>query len=192
LNASGLTHSRLPENAQNPRVALLVVGGLAVVSGRCALARPWLGTAARLILGGVWIAAGASKIGDLAASGRAVAAYRLLPHDAATFLGAVLPFLEIALGALLVVGLATRLGAVISAVLLIAFIAGIIAAWARGLRIDCGCFGGGGDLAAEENPRYAAELARDAGLLALSGFLAVFPRTKLSIDSAGLAGEATS
>src|SRR6185436_5733714 len=100
---------------------------------------PWLATVARLVLGTVWVVAGASKIGDLAASGRAVNAYRLLPYDGATFLGAVLPFLEIALGALLILGLATRLSAVVSAVLLAAFIIGIASAWIRGLRIDCGC-----------------------------------------------------
>ena len=40
---------------------------------------PWLGTAARVLLGAVWIVAGASKITDLDASVRAVRAYRLLP-----------------------------------------------------------------------------------------------------------------
>ncbi len=143
---------------------------------------------ARLILGGVWVAAGMSKIGDLAASGRAVAAYRLLPHDAATFLGAVLPFLEIALGLLLILGLATRLAAAASAILLIAFIAGIASAWARGLRIDCGCFGAGGDLAAGEQPQYFSETIRDIALLALAGFLVVFPRTRFSLDSRLLDG----
>lgn len=149
---------------------------------------PWLGTLARLILGTVWIIAGASKIGDLAASGRAVNAYRLLPYDAATFLGAVLPFLEIALGVLLIVGLATRLSAVVSAVLLVAFIIGIASAWIRGLRIDCGCFGGGGDLTAGQRPQYLLETIRDIALLALAGYLAVFPRTRVSLDATILDG----
>ena len=34
--------------------------------------RPWLGTAARLGLAAVWLIAGGAKVGDLAASGRAV------------------------------------------------------------------------------------------------------------------------
>ena len=149
---------------------------------------PWLATVARLVLGTVWIVAGASKIGDLAASGRAVNAYRLLPYDAATFLGAVLPFLEIALGALLILGLATRLSAVVSAVLLAAFIIGIASAWIRGLRIDCGCFGGGGDLAVGQRPQYLLETIGDIGLLALAGYLAVFPRSRISLDATILDG----
>ena len=150
---------------------------------RWPLVQPWLGTGARLMLGGVWIAAGWSKVGDLAASGRAVAAYRIFPYDFATFVGAVLPFLEIALGILLVLGLATRLAGGVSAIVLAVFIAGIVAAWVRGLRIDCGCFGGGGDLSAGETPRYASELIRDAGLLALAGLLVFFPRSRFSLDA---------
>jgi hypothetical protein len=53
---------------------------------------PWLGTACRLAVGAVFDASGASKVGDLAASGRAVAAYRLLPYEMATFVGAVCCF----------------------------------------------------------------------------------------------------
>jgi len=150
--------------------------------------QPWISTAIRLILGAVWIAAGATKVGDLAASGRAVAAYRLLPHDAATFLGAVLPFLEIALGALLILGLATRFAAVVSALLLMVFIAGIVSAWARGLRIDCGCFGGGGDLSAGEKPRYVSETIRDIALLFSAALLAAFPRSRFSLDGRLLDG----
>lgn len=144
--------------------------------------RLWFATGARLVLGGVWIVAGALKVGDLAASGRAVAAYRLLPFDSAMFFGAVQPFLEIAVGALLVAGFATRVSAVVSALLLIAFIIGVASAWARGLRIDCGCFSQGGDLAAGEQPQYLSETIRDIVVLALAGFLAIFPRSRFSLD----------
>lgn len=144
--------------------------------------RPWLALLARLGLAAVWLYAGASKVGDLAAAGRAVNAYRILPYDVAMALGAALPFVELALGVLLLAGLATRLAAGISAILLAGFVAGIISAWARGLAIDCGCFGGGGDLAAGQDPRYGRELLRDLGFLALAGILLVFPRTPASLD----------
>src|SRR5262245_42752636 len=117
-------------------------------SARWAAVQPWLGMLARLGLAGVWFAAGASKVTDLDASARAVNAYRLMPFSVAGFVGTVLPFLEIAIGILLLVGLATRLAGIASAVLLAAYVAGISSAWVRGLAIDCGCFGGGGDLAA--------------------------------------------
>lgn len=144
--------------------------------------RPWLGTAVRLGLAAVWLAAGASKVTDLAASGRAVNAYQVMPYDVAKVIGAALPFVEIALGLLLLAGLATRLAGVVSAALLAVFVAGISSAWARGLSIDCGCFGGGGQLDAGQSPSYGSEIARDIGFAALAAFLIAFPVTRLSLD----------
>ncbi|MFD1320924.1 MauE/DoxX family redox-associated membrane protein [Micromonospora sonneratiae] len=150
---------------------------------RWRIAQPWIGLAARLGLAAVWIVAGGSKVSDLAASGYAVNAYQVMPYDLAMVIGAALPFVELALGVLLLVGLATRLSAVFSAALLVVFIAGIISAWARGLNIDCGCFGGGGELAAGQSPTYGTEILRDVGFLVLAGILLIWPRTPLSVDT---------
>ncbi|MFJ6164846.1 MauE/DoxX family redox-associated membrane protein [Micromonospora orduensis] len=157
-------------------------------AGRWPVVRPWLGVAARLGLAAVWLIAGASKVGDLAASGRAVNAYQVLPYDVATVIGAALPFVELALGVLLLLGLATRLGAGVSVALLVVFIAGIASAWARGLSIDCGCFGSGGELAQGQAPSYLPEILRDLGFLVLAGFLLIWPRTPVSVDG-WLSGE---
>ncbi|HEY3007770.1 MAG TPA: MauE/DoxX family redox-associated membrane protein [Micromonosporaceae bacterium] len=146
--------------------------------------QPWAGTLARVGLAAVWLVAGAAKVTDLAGSGRAVNAYRLMPYDVARVVGAALPFVELALGVLLLIGLATRLAAGVSAGLLVVFIAGISSAWARGLAIDCGCFGSGGQLAAGQSPSYGPEIARDVAFLALSAFLIVYPLTRISVDSA--------
>jgi uncharacterized membrane protein YphA (DoxX/SURF4 family) len=143
---------------------------------------PWLSTLARLVLGGVWIAAGATKITDLDVSVRAVRAYRLLPETVAQIVGAGLPPAEILLGVLLVVGAGVRAAAVVSAVLMAAFVVGIASAWARGLRIDCGCFGSGGALAPGADPTYGWELARDGGLLVLAVLLARWPAGRWSVD----------
>ncbi|SCL20720.1 Methylamine utilisation protein MauE [Micromonospora rhizosphaerae] len=150
--------------------------------------RPWLGTAARLGLAAVWLVAGGAKVDDLAASGRAVNAYQVMPYELATVIGAALPFVELALGVLLLIGLATRLAAGVSAALLVVFITGIASAWSRGLAIDCGCFGSGGQLAAGQAPSYLPEILRDLGFLALAGFLLIWPRTPVSVDG-WLAGE---
>jgi uncharacterized membrane protein YphA (DoxX/SURF4 family) len=145
--------------------------------------RPWVGTTARLGLAAVWLIAGGAKVGDLAESGRAVAAFQLMPVDLARVVGAALPFVEIVLGLLLVAGLAVRLVAAISATLLVVYIGGIAAAWARGLQIDCGCFGGGGQLAAGQSPNYAPDIARDLGFLLLAVFLLTWPRTRAALDN---------
>lgn len=152
-------------------------------TARRTAAWPWVSTVARLALAAVWLIAGGTKAGDVAASGRAVNAYQLMPYDVAKVVGATLPFLEIALGLLLLAGLAVRFSAAVSAVLLVVFIAGIVSAWSRGLAIDCGCFGSGGELGAGQSPAYGTEILRDLGFLALAGILLWRPVTRWSIDA---------
>lgn len=144
--------------------------------------KDWIGLAARLVTGGVWIVAGLLKVPDPAGSVRAVRAYDLLPESIVPTVGYVLPILEVVVGLCLVLGLLTRAMAVVSALLFMAFIIGIASAWARGLEIDCGCFGGGGELAGA-SAKYPGEIARDVGLLLASVWLVVRPRTRWSLDS---------
>ena len=146
--------------------------------------RPWLATAGRLLLAGVWLWAGLAKIGDPAASVRAVRAYRLLPEWLAQGVGYGLPYFELTLAALLLVGLAVRVSAAVSAGLLAVFLAGIVSAAARGLQIECGCFGGGGDLTAGQSTAYTGEIVRDAALLLVALALARWPRSRYAVDNA--------
>ena len=85
------------------------------------------------------------------------------------------------LGALLVLGLFTRVTAALSTLLMLAFIVGIAQAWARGLTIDCGCFGGGGQIGAEET-KYPQEIARDASFALAGAWLWWRPRSLASLD----------
>lgn len=143
--------------------------------------KDWIGLVARLVTGGVWLVAGALKLPDPASSVRAVRAYDLLPEAVVPTVGHLLPAVEVAIGLLLVLGVLTRLASVVSALLFIAFVIGIASAWSRGLQIDCGCFGGGG-YDADAESKYPWDIARDVGLLALSGWLVVRPRTKWALD----------
>jgi uncharacterized membrane protein YphA (DoxX/SURF4 family) len=136
---------------------------------------------ARLGLAALWLAAGLAKVVDPAENVRAVRAYEVLPESLVPLVGYGLPFLEIGIGLLLLVGLLVRPAAVASAVLLVVFIAGVTQAWARGLTIDCGCFGGGGQVAPEDT-RYLQEIVRDTVALAAALLLAWRPSTPLSID----------
>lgn len=145
----------------------------------------WSSLAARLALGGVLVVAGALKVSDPNAAIRAVTAYQLLPSDLATLVGYGLPFFEIMLGLLLVVGLATRASAATAGVLMLVFIAGVASAWARGLSIDCGCFGGGG---ATADPQYLPEILRDLLFVGLATWLVAFPASRWALDHSGLLG----
>jgi uncharacterized membrane protein YphA (DoxX/SURF4 family) len=143
---------------------------------------PWAGLVVRLGLGAVWLIAGATKLADLAQSVRAVRAYELLPEAIVPAVGYGLPVLEVGVGLLLVAGLGTRVAAALSALLLVAFIVGIASAWARGLQIDCGCFGGGG-FEADATSQYPWDIARDVVLLVLSVALVVRPSTAWALDN---------
>jgi len=140
-----------------------------------------IGVLARLILGVVLIVAGALKVTSPAASALAVRTFQILPYEFAGYLGYALPVVELLVGLLLVTGLFTRASAVVGGLLMLAFLAGIISAWARGLSIDCGCFGGGGTIAAAET-QYGTEILRDSGLAACAAWLVVRPRTTYSLD----------
>ncbi len=150
-------------------------------TARAALVLDLAGVAARVILASVWLISGGLKASDPRTTLVAVRGYQLFSEPVAGVIAAVLPYLEIALGVLLLAGLATRLAAALSAVLLVAFIAGVVSAAARGLSIDCGCFGGGGDVAAGQTA-YLQEVLRDLGLLVLAGYLSVRPDTPVSVD----------
>jgi uncharacterized membrane protein YphA (DoxX/SURF4 family) len=132
-------------------------------------------------LAAVWLVSGAVKASDLNQTYIAVQAYDLLPGGVSSVVAGALPFLELALGVLLLVGLGTRITAVVSAVVLVAFIGAVAQSWARGLTIDCGCFGGGGQVAAGQT-RYPQEILRDLGFLVLAVWLLVRPRTVASLD----------
>ncbi|HET9779094.1 MAG TPA: MauE/DoxX family redox-associated membrane protein [Propionibacteriaceae bacterium] len=148
---------------------------------RHAAAASWISTGARLVLGGVFLVAGVLKAIDPQSSVAAVRAYQLLPASLATVVGWGLPFAEIALGLLLLAGIATRAVAAAAAMLLVIFIAGVISAAARGLSIDCGCFGGGGAVAPGDTA-YGTELVRDVGLLLLAGWLVWKPQSRFALD----------
>ncbi|MGA8045727.1 MAG: DoxX family protein [Dermatophilaceae bacterium] len=140
-----------------------------------------VGLVARLVLGGVLLYAGATKVLTPVGSARAVQAYQIFPFEVAQYIGYALPIVEIIIGVLLIVGLFTRTNAILGTVLMVLFIAGIASAWARGLTIDCGCFGGGGEVAPGET-QYPRRIAEDIAFALCGVWLIVRPRSLLSLD----------
>lgn len=145
------------------------------------IAQPWLTLLSRLILGGVLMVAGALKIGNLQKSAMSVRAYEMLPIWLANFFGYALPWVEIGIGALLILGVAVRIMGALGALIMLGFIIAIAQAWARGLSIDCGCFGGGGTIDPEDT-KYLSTILRDIGFLALGVFLYFYPKGRFALD----------
>jgi uncharacterized membrane protein YphA (DoxX/SURF4 family) len=145
------------------------------------VAQPWLTLLARLILGAVLLVAGALKVPNLPKSAMAVRAYEMLPIPIANFLGYALPWIEIGLGLLLIVGVTVKISGALGALTMLAFIIAIAQAWARGLSIDCGCFGGGGTIDPEDT-KYLSEIIRDIGLMGLGIFIYLYPKGRFAIE----------
>jgi uncharacterized membrane protein YphA (DoxX/SURF4 family) len=140
------------------------------------------------VLGGVLLAAGGLKVLKPTESANAVAAYKILPTNVAHLVGYALPWLEVALALLLIVGFMVRPAAVLSGLIMVVFAIAIASVWARGMLIDCGCFGGGGEidpsLASEVRRTYFIEIMRDLGLALAGLYLYFFPYGKLSLEKA--------
>ncbi|MGB2839189.1 MAG: MauE/DoxX family redox-associated membrane protein, partial [Actinomycetes bacterium] len=150
-------------------------------------AQLWISTVMRVGLAGVLLWSGGAKVSEPRQAVMAVQAYEILPTGVGEFVGYALPLFELALGLALLLGVATRLSAVVAGALMTAFVVGVASAWARGLSIDCGCFGGGGAVA-EGEANYLPVLLRDAGFAAMAAWLVVFPATKWALDRGGRAG----
>ena len=143
----------------------------------------FFGLLSRVVLAGVWGYAGVIKLGEEGGARDAIAAYRLgITGDLLSFLGRMLPIVEVILAVLLLVGMFVRWSAIATVALLAIFIVGIAQVWARGYAIDCGCFGGGGDIDPEgRHLRYTIEILRDFAFMALALRLARNPRTPFSL-----------
>lgn len=95
----------------------------------------------RTLLGGVLIAAGFTKLNDGWRFAEAIANYQLFPAQANQIAAVAVPWVEVCAGAMLVLALWQRAAALVAAGLFFAFGVAVISALARGLDIECGCFG---------------------------------------------------
>lgn len=100
--------------------------------------------AVRHLLGLLLFAGGLLKLGAGWTFAEAIANYRLLPAAANQLLAVALPWIEIVGGLLLIFDLWVRPSALLAAILFGAFGVAAGSALARGLDIECGCFGTGG------------------------------------------------
>ena len=94
-----------------------------------------------LIVGGIFIYAGAIKALDPVQFGLDIDNYKSLPWFISVRLALFLPWLEILCGIALIFRFLYRGGLSILTTLVLVFIGATVAAKARGLDITCGCFG---------------------------------------------------
>jgi putative oxidoreductase len=128
-----------------------------------------------LIIGGVFIYAGATKALDPVGFANDIDNYKILPWAISVRLAFYLPWLEIFCGLALITRKLYFGGLSILAALTSVFLAATIAAKARGLDITCGCFGH-----ASKNWSFTTHLAFDLLLLALLIFRVLVSTNKLA------------
>lgn len=146
-------------------------------------AQPWISLVARAGLGAMWLYYAVPKLSYSSdALGLAVRQYQILPTGLADAFGTAQPYLELALGLLIILGLGTRLTALLSALLLLVYIGGIISLGARGIAINCGC-GGIASKAEAGHTRYTLDVLRDVGYLVPAAWLIWKPRCPLALDA---------
>ena len=149
-------------------------------AGKPALPRGWLawaGLAVRVAAAGVWLVSGAAKVPDIHGFQVLVQRYAILPPTLAAPFATVLPFLEIGIGLYLLAGLFVRGTALVGTLLVAAFLAAQITALARGISLDCGCFG-----RIAETTVSPFTILRDFGLGVPTFVMLAAPARALSLD----------
>lgn len=122
----------------------------------------WVWIVSRLVIGALFVYAGAEKMINAREFTEIVFNYQLVPSRLVNAVALFLPALELVCGLALCAGAFTRGAAVVVSALMAVFLAAIGLAVFRGLDISCGCFGGAGDAV------NRATLVRDAAILAVS------------------------
>jgi len=133
--------------------------------------------ALRVVLGVVFLYAAYTKLRQSwLLFALSIDSYQLLPEWAVLALARTLPWLELTLGMLLLLGWKLRYVSIGAAALLALFFSMMLMQYARGAGIDCGCFGVGEALSINT-------LMRDAALLLAGIALAVLVRKQVRLPA---------
>lgn len=115
----------------------------------CAVTGALLLTTCRFVAGGALVIAAIMKMKDFSALMLSMKAFELVPEAVIPAFSYMLPWTEIVCGVLLVYGIWSRASAGVAALLYAVFTFALASVLARGMKVDCGCFGaltGGGEI----------------------------------------------
>lgn len=125
---------------------------------------------AQIVIGVVFVWAGLAKIGDVKAFAEQIHNFRLWPVAGEHLLAMTLPWIEVVAGGAMILGIRARAGAFVNAALMVIFTVAVAQAAARGLDIQCGCFG-----TADAQSVGVKKLVENFGLTALAIVAALRP-----------------
>jgi len=131
----------------------------------------------RIFFGFIFIFAAITKITDPEGFALAIYNYKLMPDVLINFLAIAFPWIELVAGILLIFGISVKENSAILSGLLLIFIMAIAISLARGLNIDCGCFG-----TVDGSKVGIQKIFENIGLLVLGVILIKFDAKFLSIS----------
>ena len=110
------------------------------------LKNKWVIFAFRISLGVVFLYASFDKIRDPGSFSSNIQNYQILPYGITNLFAIFLPWVELYVGACLILGVFLNGAALLSMGMMVMFIISLGQAFARGLDIECGCFSQEGSL----------------------------------------------
>ncbi len=142
----------------------------------------WIG---RLVLGGIFVFAGISKLlfpnthlwpmfvlkfsisMNIASFAQQVESYKMISAEASQTVAHILPFVEIVLGILLLIGWRLRIWASLVTLIMVGFLGVVTRAYLLHMDINCGCF-------ASPEPLTLKTVVRDSVFVALALLMTIF------------------
>jgi uncharacterized membrane protein YphA (DoxX/SURF4 family) len=103
--------------------------------------RKWTPIVLRLAIASMFVFAAVPKLADPASFAIEIDNYRVLPELLVGPLSVIVPVLELVVAAALLSGVHARGAALVAGGMLLTFAGAMIQAMARGIDLDCGCFG---------------------------------------------------
>ncbi|MBW1809178.1 MAG: DoxX family membrane protein [Deltaproteobacteria bacterium] len=134
----------------------------------------------RFYLGWVFIIACLHKIAHPGSFALDIATYDVLPLSLVNIMAISLPWMELAVGIMIVLGFRTRAAALVVAGMMVMFIVAVALALAKGLDMSCGCFAS--QAAQDDDPISYLTVLRDTGWLLLALYVTFFDRNPFGLD----------
>jgi uncharacterized membrane protein YphA (DoxX/SURF4 family) len=139
-----------------------------------------IGLLARLYLGGLFLLACLHKIAQPEAFAIDVATYQFLPQITVNPFSLAVPWIELAVGLMLILGIRVRAAGLVVSGLMVSFMFALGWALVQGLDMSCGCFAS--QSAKEQDPISWRTLLRDSAWLLLALYITWFDRNPLGLE----------
>lgn len=147
----------------------------------------WLALPARLYLGLIFVLACAHKIAQPGSFAVDIATYDILPLSLVNLMAVTLPWVELVVGVMLIIGLRVRGAALVVTGMMMMFTVALGIALSKGLDMSCGCFAS--ESVVNEDPISSLTIVRDIFWLVLAVYVTLFDRNAIGFERLMITGK---